>query len=101
MLSKIADTLVNAVVLFSKNILASLVVTAAASAIDAGIKRKIHGSGMTTLIISNEEMYDMIKILKALQDSGILLKVVTKTIKNETKEQKRFLFKNVNRHFRC
>ena len=43
----------------------------------------------------------MIKILKALQDSGILLKVVTKTIENETKEQKRFLFKNVNRHFRC
>ena len=50
--------------------------------------KKIHGSWATTLIISNEEMNDMIKIVQALEDSNILLKGVTKTIKNETKEQK-------------
>ena len=45
-----------------------------------------------TLIISNEEMNDIIKIIQDLEDSNILLKGVTKTIKNETKEQKgRFL----------
>ena len=51
-------------------------------------KQKIHGSGTTTLIISNEEMNDIMKIVQALEDSNILLKGVTKTIKDETKEQK-------------
>ena len=51
---------------------------------------KIHGSGTTTLIIWNEEMNDIMKIVQALEDSNILLKGVTKTIKNETKEQKEF-----------
>ena len=73
----------------AKNVLAPLGITAAASAIDARIKKKkIHGSGTTTLIISNEEMNDIMKIVQALEDSNILLKGVTKTIKNETKEQK-------------
>ena len=48
----------------------------------------MHGSGTTILIISNEEMTDIMKIIQALEDSNILLKGVTKTIKNETKEQK-------------
>ena len=52
------------------------------------LKKKIHGSGNMTLIISNEEVNDIIKIIQALEDSNILLKVVSKTIKNETKEQK-------------
>ena len=73
----------------AKNVLAPLGITAAASAIVAGIQRKIHGSGTATLIISNEEMSDIMKIVQALEDSNILLKGVTKTIKNdETKEQK-------------
>ena len=72
----------------SKNILAPLGITAAASTIDAGIQKKINGSGTTTLIISNEEMNDIMKIVQALKDSNILLKGVTKTIKNKTKEQK-------------
>ena len=50
--------------------------------------KKILGSGNTTLIISNEEMNDIIKIIQALEDSNILLKGATKTVKNETKEQK-------------
>ena len=70
----------------------ALGITATASAIDAKIQKKIHGSGTTTLIISNEEMNDMTKIVEALEDSNILLKRVAKTIKNETKKQKgRFL----------
>ena len=61
---------------------------AAAAAADAGIHKKILGSGNTTLIISNEEMNDIIKIIQALEDLNILLKGVTKTIINETKEEK-------------
>ena len=76
----------------AKHFLAPLGITAAASTIDAGIQKKIHGSGTTTLIISNEEMNDIMKIVQALEDSNISLKGVTETIKNETKEQKeRFL----------
>ena len=65
------------------NVLAPLGITAAASTIDASIQKKIEGSG-TTLIISNEEMNDIMKT----EDSNILLKGVTKTIKNEKKERK-------------
>ena len=72
----------------AKNILAPLGTTAGASAIDAGIRKKICGSGTTALMISNEEMNDILKIVQALEDSNILLKAITKTIKNETKEQK-------------
>ena len=72
----------------AKKVLALLGLTAAMSAIDAGIQQKIHGSGTTTLIIRHEEMNDIMKIVQALEDSNILLKTVTKTIKNETKDQK-------------
>ena len=61
--------------------------TAASSAIDASVPKKMYGSGTATLIISNEEMNDIMKIVQALEDSNILLKGVTKTIKNEIKEQ--------------
>ena len=50
--------------------------------------KKIYGSGNTTLIISNEEMNDILKIIETLENSNILLKGVNKTIKNETREQK-------------
>ena len=72
----------------AKSVLIPLGLTAAASAADAGIRKKILVSGNTTLIISNEEMNDIIKIVQALEDSNILLKGVTDTVKNETKEQK-------------
>ena len=62
--------------------------TAASSAINAGVQKKIYGSGTTTLVILSEEMNDIMKIVQALEDSNILLKGVTKTIKNETKEEK-------------
>ena len=60
----------------------------AASVIDTGIQKKIHGSGTTTLITSNKEMNGIMKIVQTLEDCNILLKGVTKTIKNKTKEQK-------------
>ena len=72
----------------AKSVLIPLGLTAAASATDPGIYKKILGSGSTTLIISNEEMNDILKIVQALEDSNILLKGVTETVKNETKEQK-------------
>ena len=65
-----------------------LELTAAASAADAGIHKKILGSGNTTLIISNNEIEDIIKTVKSLEDSGLLLKGVTETIQDEVKEQK-------------
>ena len=51
-------------------------------------KKKIHDSGTITLIISNEETNDIMKIVQAFEDSNILLKGVPKTMKNETREQK-------------
>ena len=86
LLSKLAGPLMKVAVPLAKNILAPLGITAAASAIDAGIqkKKKKHGSGTATLIISNERMNDIMKI----EDSNILLKGITEKIKNKTKEQK-------------
>ena len=86
-LSKLAGPLMKVAVPLAKNILAPVGITAAASAIDARIQKQINGLG-TILIISNKEMNDKMKIVQALEISNILLKRVTKTIKNETKEQK-------------
>ena len=68
----------------------SLGLTAAASPADAGVPKKILVSrhNTTTLIISNDEMNDIIKILKSLEDFGLFLKGVTKTVQSEAKEQK-------------
>ena len=49
----------------------------------------MHGSGTTTLIIPNEEIYDIMKIVQDFEDSNILLKGVTEKTKNETNEQNR------------
>ena len=73
----------------TKIVLMPLGLTAAASAADTGIHKKILGSrNMTPLIISNDEIEDIIKIVKSLKDSGLLLKGVTETVQNEVKEQK-------------
>ena len=69
--------------------LGMLGLTAAASATDAAINKKILGSGNhTALIISNDDMDDLLKIVKSLEHSGLLLDGITKTIKDEVKEQK-------------
>ena len=77
----------------AKSVLIPLGLTAAASAADAGIHKKILGSGhnnTTTLIISNDKMKDIIRIVKSLDDSGLWLQGVSETIQNEAKEQKRW-----------
>ena len=71
-----------------KNISALLGTKEAASANDAGIQKKIHGSGTTTLIVSNKEMNHTMKVAQALGDSNFVLKGVIETNKDETKEQK-------------
>ena len=67
LLSKLAGPLMKVAIPLAKNVLAPLGITAAASAIDAGIQKKIHGSGTTSLIISNEEVNDIMKIVKLLK----------------------------------
>ena len=67
--------------------------TAAASAADAGIHKKILGSRHnTTLIISNDEINDIAKVVKSLEDSSLLFKGVTETVQNEVKKQKGWFF---------
>ena len=71
----------------AKSVLVPLGLTAAASAAHAGIHKKILRSGYnTTLIISNDEMEDIFKIVRSLEDSGLLSKGVSETIQNEAKE---------------
>ena len=86
-----------------KNVLIPSGLTAVASAIYPAIHKKMFGSGahlrmldphsldlgkQTTLIISNEEMNNIMKIIKSLEESGLLIKGVSKTIKNEAKHKK-------------
>ena len=72
----------------AKSVLISLGLTAAASATDAAVRKTLFRFGNTTLIISNEEMNDIIEIVKSLKKSSLLIKGVSKIIKNEAKEQK-------------
>ena len=74
----------------AESVFVPLGLTAAASVADAGIHKKILGSGHnnTTLIISNNEMHDILKIVKSLEDSGVLLKGVSEKIQNEAKKQR-------------
>ena len=75
LLGKLAGPLMKVAVPLAKNVLAPLGLSAAMSAIDGSIKKKMLGSGTTTLIISNDEMDDILKIVKSLENSGVLLKV--------------------------
>ena len=73
--------------LLAKSVLIHLGLTAAASATDAAIHKKMFGSGTTRLIVLNEKMNDFMKIVKSLEESDLLIKGVSETIKNEAKEQ--------------
>ena len=84
----------NALKPLAKSVLIPLQLTLA-SATDPAIQKKNFGSGMTTLIFSNEKMND-IKIIKSLQDSGILTEIVGGTIANEAKKRL-----NIIRYTRC
>ena len=86
-LSKLAGPLMKVALPFAKKVLAPFVLTAAMSAIDGSIQKKIHG-WRVKLIIEQQDMNDIMKIIEVLENSGILLKGVSKTIENETKEQR-------------
>ena len=84
----------NVIKLLAKSVLIPLGLTAAGSTADAGIHKKVLGPGHNhpspnaTLIISNDEIGDVIKIVKSLEDSGLLIKGITAAIQNEVKEKK-------------
>ena len=88
LLGKLAGPLMKVAMPLAKNVLARLGISAAMSAIDGSIKKKMFGSGTTTLIISNDEMDDILKLVKSLEDSNVLLKGVRETIQHEAKEQR-------------
>ena len=88
LLGKLAGPLMKVAMPLAKNVVAPLGLSAAMSAIDGSIKKKMLGSGATTLIISNDEMDDILKIVKSLENSGVLLKGVSETIQHEAKEQR-------------
>ena len=79
----------NLITPFTKSLLIPLGLTAAASTADAGIHKKILGSGTTAPIRSKDEMEHIIKMVKSLEDSGLLSKGVAEKTQNEAKEQKR------------
>ena len=74
----------------AKSVLIPLGLTAVALATDAAISKKMFGSGTTTLIISNKEINDIVKIIKSFEESGLLIKgvIAFASIENEAKEQK-------------
>ena len=74
----------NVLKLLAKSVLILLGLTAAASAADAAIQKKIFGSGMT----SNKQMNDVMKIVKSPEEFGLMIKGIIETIKNEANEQK-------------
>ena len=74
--------------LSAKSVLIPLELTAAASATDEATQKQIFGSGTTALIILNEEIEDIIKIVKSLKESELPTRGISKTIKNEEKEEK-------------
>ena len=88
LLGKLAGPLMKVAMPLAKNVLAPLAISAAMSAIDGSIKKKMLGSGTTTLIVSNDEIDDILKIVKSLENSGLLLKGVSEIIQDEAKEQR-------------
>ena len=87
LLTKLAGPLMKVAMSLAKNVLAPLGLTAAMSTMNGSIQKKMRGEEVK-LVIEQEDMNDIIKIIEALENSGILLKGVTKTIENETKEQR-------------
>ena len=78
----------NVITPLAKSVLIPLGLTATASATDAAIQKKIFRSGATVSMISNEEIEDVMKIGKSLEESGLLIKLISEAIKNEAKELK-------------
>ena len=65
-----------------------------------GVLGRVFGSGTATLIISNEEMHYIMKIVKSVEESGLLIKDVSETIKNEAKERiSQYVIRYIKRYF--
>ena len=84
-----------------ESVLIPLGLTAVASAIDLTIQESIFGLGRIKLIMSNEEMNDIMKIVKSLEESGLLRKGVSESIKNESKKTKTSIFMYPISYIRC
>ena len=82
-----------------KSVLIPLGLAAAAAAIDAAIQKKIFGSGMTTLLISNEEIVGIMKIVKSLEGACLLIKLLAKQLKTKQRT-KGWITQHVIRHVR-
>ena len=87
LLIKWAGPLMKVALTLAKNTLAPLGITAAVSAIDEGIQKKIHNSGTATLITSKDELNDIIKFAQALKGSNILLKELERQLKKKQKNK--------------
>ena len=91
-LASFLPKLIKPAISLGKNILAPLGLSAAMSATAAAaIQKKMYGSGTKTVTFSNENLDDMAKIVKVLEDSDLLMKGVTKTLKNDIKKEVHFL----------
>ena len=86
-LARFSPKLIKPALSLGKNILAPLGLSAAMSATDAVIDKKIHRHGTKTIKFSNKDLDDMTKIVKALEDSDVLMKEITKTLKNDIKKE--------------
>ena len=85
-LMRFLPKLIKTAISLGKNVLAPLGLSAAMSATDAAIQKKMYGSGTKIIKLTNEDLNDMTKIVKALEDSDVLMKGVTKTLKRDIKK---------------
>ena len=83
-----------------KNILSALGLCAVMSANDTAIQKKVHGYGTKTVRFSNKDLDDMTKIVKALEDSNVLMKGISETLKNDIKRRCFAFNTNVTWYFR-
>ena len=85
-LARFLPKLIKTAISLGKSILVPLGLGAAMSATDAAIQKNVHGYGTKTVRFFNKDLDDMTKIVKALEDSDVLMKGVTKTLKNDIKK---------------
>ena len=84
-LARFLPKLIKPAISLGKNILAPLGLSAAMSATDVAIQKIMYGSGIKTVKFSNKDLDDMTKIVKVLEDSDVLMKGITKILKNDIK----------------
>ena len=86
-LARFLPKLIKPALSLGKNILAPLGLSSAMSATEAAIQKTVHGYATKTVRFSNKDLDDMTKIFKALEDSDVLMKGITKTLKNDIKKE--------------